>query len=351
MSEKTEQPTTKKLRDAREQGQVCKSQEITSAAGILVVFGYMIAFWEFWEKHIRGLFSLPFSVMHLPFHEALPLAVDGIWNIALLLVFPVLGLVVLAALLANMGQVGVLFSMKAAMPSLNKLNPQQWFKKVFSKKNLLELCKSIIKTVILAYIVQKIILESIDAMIKATVYGLVPQLSMLGDIIFNMYIYTCMAFVTVAAIDYLLQRKIYIKELMMSKEEVKREYKEMEGDPHIKSQRKQLHMEMAMNESMEKVRQASVLIVNPTHVAVALYYKEGKTPLPIITARGEGALARRMVRIAEEEGIPIMRDVPLARGLFSQAREDAYIPGEFIEPVAEVIRWVREITEQQGETA
>jgi type III secretion protein U len=350
MSEKTEQPTPKKLRDAREKGQVCKSQEITSAAGILVVFGFMIVAWEFWEKHVRELFSIPFAVMHLPFHEALPLAVGGVWNIFLLLVFPVLALVIVAALVANVGQVGVLFSMQPAMPSLNKLNPQQWFKKVFSKKNLLELCKSVIKTLLLAYIIQKIILNSIDAMVKAPVSGLASQVSLLGDIIFHMYIYTCAAFIVVAAIDYLLQKKIHTQELMMTKEEVKREYKEMEGDPHIKSQRKQLHMEMVMNESMQKVRQSSVLITNPTHVAVALYYKEGKTPLPIINAKGEGALAKRMMRIAEEEGIPIMRDVPLARGLFSQAQEDAYIPGEFIEPVAEVIRWLREVTGQQGET-
>ena len=351
MSEKTEQPTAKKLRDAREKGQVCKSQEIPSAAGLLVVFGFLIVAWEFWERHLRELFSLPFAVMNLPFHEALPLAAGGVWNIFLLLVFPVLALVMIAAVLANMGQVGVLFSMQAAMPSLNKLNPQQWFKKVFSRKNLLELGKSIIKTLLLAYIVQHIIMNSIDSMVKAPIGGIAIQMSMLGDIIFRMYLYTCIAFIAVAAIDYLLQRKLYIKDLMMSKEEVKREYKEMEGDPHIKSQRKQLHMEMAMNDSMQKVRQSSVLITNPTHVAVALYYKEGKTPLPIITAKGEGAMAKRMMRIAEEEGIPIMRDVPLARGLFSEAREDAYIPGDFIEPVAEVIRWLREITGQQGESS
>ncbi len=344
MSEKTELPTAKKLRDAREQGQVCKSQEVSSAAGVLVVFGFMIAAWEFWEENLRQLFSVSFRVMNLPFHEAVLSVAGAAESIFLLLTIPVLGLVALAAIAANMGQVGMLFSVKRAVPSLDKLNPQQWFKKVFSKKNLLELGKSVFKTVLLVWIVQDIVMRSVDAMTKAPLGGLGPQMAMLREIILRMYFYCGGVFVAVAAVDYLLERKMYIKELMMTKDEVKREYKEMEGDPHIKGQRRQLHMELVMNDAAQRVRKSSVLITNPTHVAVALYYEEGRTPLPIVTAAGEGALAQRMMRIAEEEGIPIMRNVLLARGLFSEGKVDAYIPGEFIEPVAEVIRWVRDVT-------
>jgi type III secretion protein U len=349
MSEKTEQPTAKKLRDAREQGQVCKSQEVVSAAGVLMVFGFMIIAWGFWEKTLSELFTICFNLMNLPFREALSQAVSGGGHAFLLLVVPILAMVLFSALAANLGQVGFMFSLKAAKPGFNKINPQQWFKKVFARKNFLEFAKSVLKTLILAWIVQKIIIESIDSLTKAPAGGLRPQLALLGDIIFSLYLYCGGAFVAVAVLDYILQKKMYIKDQMMTKDEVKREYKEMEGDPHIKGQRRQLHQEMAMNDDLGKVRKSSVLVTNPTHVAVALYYEEGKTPLPLVTARGEGAQARRMMRAAEEAGVPIMRNVPLARGLFEEARVDNYIPSEFIEPAAEVIRWLREVTGQGGE--
>jgi type III secretion protein U len=352
MSEKTEQPTPKKLRDARAQGQVCKSQEVTSAAGLITVFGFLFVAWNFWEKSLRELFALSFSLLGLPFREALPQALAGGGHAFLLLVIPVLALVVVSALVANLGQVGFLFSLKAAKPGLDKINPKQWFSKVFARKNFLELAKSILKTLLLAWMVQKIILESIDSMIKAPAAGLASQLGLLSDIFFSLYLYCGGTFAAVAALDYILQKKIYLKDQMMTKDEVKREYKEMEGDPLIKSQRRQLHQEMAMSDDLGKVRQSSVLVTNPTHVAVALYYEEGKTPLPIVTARGEGAQARRMMRAAEEAGVPIMRNVPLARGLFEQARPDNYIPGEFVEPAAEVIRWLKDMAGagQEGES-
>jgi type III secretion protein U len=127
----------------------------------------------------------------------------------------------------------------------------------------------------------------------------------------------------------------------MSKDEVKREYKEMEGDPLIKSKRKQLHQEMANQNVMAGVRQAKVLITNPTHVAVALDYEEGRTPLPLIVAKGEGELARRMIQVAKEAGVPIMRQASLARALFAGGEEFCYIPSDLIAPVAEVLKWLK----------
>lgn len=129
----------------------------------------------------------------------------------------------------------------------------------------------------------------------------------------------------------------------MSKDEVKREYKEMEGDPYIKGKRKQLHRELIAQGAMDNVRKAKVLVTNPTHYAVALDYDKDTTPLPIILAKGEGELARRMIAVAQEEGIPIMRNVSLARNLFENGTENAYIPQDLIRPVAEVLRWVQSL--------
>ena len=132
----------------------------------------------------------------------------------------------------------------------------------------------------------------------------------------------------------------------MTKDEVKREYKEMEGDPHIKGKRKQLHQEMLAQNTLSNVRKAKVIVTNPTHFAVALDYEKDRTPLPVILAKGEGLMARRMVEIAREEGIPVMQNVPLARSLFAEGTENAYIPKELIGPVAEVLRWVQSLQER-----
>lgn len=149
--------------------------------------------------------------------------------------------------------------------------------------------------------------------------------------------------VLLAALDYLFQRWQHTKQLRMSKDEVKREYKEMEGDAQIKSKRKQLHQELISQGATESTKKATVLITNPTRIAVALYYEEEQTPLPIVLAKGEGALAQRMVAAAKEEGIPIMRNVPLAQALLSDAKENAYIPGDLVQQVADVLLWVKSL--------
>ena len=138
-----------------------------------------------------------------------------------------------------------------------------------------------------------------------------------------------------------------MKEQKMTKDEVKREYKESEGDPHIKGKRKQLAQELAMADTEEKVKNASVVVTNPTHIAVALNYRENETPLPIVTAMGENLRARHIVNIAKKAGIPIMQNVPLARGLFETAQLNQYIPSEMIEPVVEVLIWLRELNQQE----
>ena len=174
-----------------------------------------------------------------------------------------------------------------------------------------------------------------QALLANFVIGTVDQLLMAAGV-----------FCVIAAVDYLFQKWQYTKNHMMSKDEVKREYKEMEGDPQVKGKRKQLHQEMLSQNALGNVRKAKVLVTNPTHYAVALDYEKDRTPLPVILAKGEGFLAQRMIRVAQEEGIPIMRNVPLARSLFENGTENAYIPKDLIGPVAEVLRWVQSLQRQ-----
>jgi type III secretion protein U len=343
MSEKTEQPTPKRLRDAREKGQVCKSQEMGSTAVLVAVFGVFLGGGTFIWDTLLLMFDAPLHFLNTPFSAALPVAALEVSLLGFKLVAVVLGAAIAAGLAANLIQVGVLISVKAVTPSLDKLSPSQWFKKTFAVKNLVELLKTIAKTTLIAWVV-KIALEDNVGLLLSIPYGNLDGIPPITGSLFSALIFRVTpVFLAVAAFDYFFQRWQYMKGLRMSKDEVKREYKEMEGDPQIKGKRKQLHQEMAMSNTLSNVRKAQVVVTNPTQVAVALLYDEKKTPLPIIVGMGEGLLARRIVEIAKEEGIPIMQNVPLARALLRDGAENEYIPPDLIKPVAEVLRWAQSL--------
>ena len=173
--------------------------------------------------------------------------------------------------------------------------------------------------------------------------GLAAMWTVIGRAVGEILLMSSGAFAVVAALDFLYQKYKWTQDHMMSIDEVKREYKESEGDPMVKSRRKQLAQEMLNQNTVENVRKAKVLVTNPTHYAVALDYDKDETPLPVILAKGEGHLAQRMMEVAREEGIPIMRNVPLARALYRDGTENAYIPRDLIGPVAEVLKWVQSL--------
>ncbi len=345
--DKTEQPTSKRLRDARKKGQVAKSQEISSAAGIIASFMLVMVLWEDFAARVQDLFVECISASNKSFEHAVWIVAELCFEMALFICVPVLFGIIVLSLASQFAQIGVLISFEGAKPSLNKLNPQQWVKKVFSKKGLLELCKTLIKVVLLASILFSVVSDHVDALLKAGLRDIGYFLQVFGETISDVLMATATVFILVAAIDYYFQKRFHIKELMMSKDEVKREYKEMEGDPHIKSQRKQLHKEIVNSNNMNAAASATVLVTNPSHIAVALHYAEGDTPLPMITGMGQGAVALKMMEIAEKNNVPIMRNVPLARALHSDGRSNDYIPRELMQPVAEVIRWVKNLSSER----
>ena len=340
MSDKTEQPTPKRLRESREKGDICKSPDIASALTVLALSVYLMAMGS---SILETLLSMTGSIMEVaakPYSEALPQSLGAISSAFLSLIAPVVGMVMGVALLANLAQVGVLFAFKAAMPKMDNLSPSKWFSKIFSLKNLVEFLKNIIKVVVLSvtvWIVMQDHLPSLFAIQNGSIWNLWEILGLAAK---DLLLMASGVFCIIAAADYLFQKWQYNKNHMMTKDEVKREYKEMEGDPHIKSKRKQLHQELLSQNTLGNVRKAKVLVTNPTHYAVALDYEQGRTPLPVILAKGEGLLAQRMIEVAKQEGIPIMQNVPLAHNLFENGTENSYIPKDLIGPVAEVLRWV-----------
>lgn len=341
MSEKTEQPTQKRLRDARQKGQVCKSQEVSATATLLTVFAVFLGAGPFLWESLLVMFEAPLRHMHLPFREAVSLTMEILAMQAAIIVALVLGTAIVAGTGAGIVQIGVLFSAKGATPSLEKLNPQQWVKKTFAVKNLVELLKNVCKILIISYVVRVTLEDNVGRLLSIPHGGLGGIAPAAGAVFMDLIMNTAPAFVVIAAVDFWYQRHEYIKGLKMTKDEVKREYKEMEGDPLIKGKRKQLHQEMAMSSTLAQVRKASVVVTNPTRIAVAIQYEKEETPLPVIVGMGEGLLARRILEIAKEEGIPVMQNVPLARALLEQGREQHYIPEDLILPVAEVLRWAQ----------
>ena len=346
--EKTEEPTDKHLRDAAEEGQVAKSQEIPAAAVVLAVFLYVWAGYDWISGEIKNLMTLAAENIPLPFETALKTVVDAGGRAFFLLTLPCVVLAAIAGMLGHLAQTGIMFAWKAAMPKLDKLNPKGWFSKTFSIKNLIEFLRSVVKMGAVGTIFYLIFMNALPLVLRIPGHGLDAVEIMLREVMRGTASYCAAAFIAIAAVDWLFQRNQFMKEHMMSKEDVKNEYKEMEGDPQVKGQRKQLHQEMVMNDQMESVKNADVLVTNPTHLAIAIEYKQDKTPLPVVLAKGEGAVAARMIKVAEEAGVPIMRNVPLAHDLWEKGRELEYIPSELIEPVAEVLVWLRDLRERGG---
>ncbi|HIU18156.1 MAG TPA: type III secretion system export apparatus subunit SctU [Candidatus Avidesulfovibrio excrementigallinarum] len=341
--EKTEQATPKRLRDIREKGQVAKSQDVPSALTVMAVAVYFLAMASSMLNTLLTMGEIPMRIMNLPFEEALPMAVTATFHCALLVAGPLIGMVMVVALCANLLQVGVLVSLQAAMPKLDNIHPDKWFKKIFSLKNLVEFIKNVIKVSVLSLTVYIIFTDYLPRLFRIPMGDIGDMWVLLGAATGDLVLTAAAVFCVIAALDWFFQKWQFGKQNMMSKDEVKREYKESEGDPLIKSKRKQLHQELIAQNQLSNVRKAKVLVTNPTHFAVALDYEKERTPLPVILAKGQGVLAQRMIEVAKEEGIPIMRNVPLARSLFEQGTEQSYIPQELIGPVAEVLRWVQSL--------
>jgi type III secretion protein U len=220
---------------------------------------------------------------------------------------------------------------------------------MFSMKTIVELLKSTLKIVFLGTLLIGIVKNVFNDLLLLPFCKLSGVLNILGPIMTNFAKMVVFAYIMMAALDYAYQKYKWKEGLKMSKDEVKREYKESEGDGQIKSKRKQIHKEMMEEDAPQKTKQSSALVTNPEHVAIALLYDFDRPvfPLPIVIAKGVGIVAERMIEVAKKEGIPIMRNVPLAHALLDTAGVMEYIPTELMAPVAEVLRWVKDMRDEQ----
>lgn len=343
MSEKTEQPTPKKLRKAREDGQVAHSKDFTEAVLIVALFGYMLADASAVVQRLGEMMVMPAGVLSMEFEDAVNIVLSQLFKDLVRLLMPYLLIVICLGLFVEMLQTGMLVSFKSLIPSGKKLNVAENVKNIFGAKNLVDFLKSNIKVVVLSAVVYAVLKQELGGLMTLPRGDFVAVGVAVGILLKSMMVKIAIAYIIIAAADFVWQRHHHNKELMMSKDEVKQDFKEAEGDPHIKQHRRHLHQEMLNEGAVERSREASVVVTNPIHLAMAIRYVEEQTPLPVLIAKGEGALAARMVVAAREAGVPVMENVPLAWALNERAQVDQYIPSELVEPVAQVLKMVREM--------
>lgn len=338
--EKTEQATPKREREARAKGQVARSQEVVTTISLFGVLATIVAFADALWVRLVTLMDTVAELAASGGPGALQRGIASAWSLGIAAVLPIVGVTILLAIAANYIQVGTLFSLEAVSPKLEKISIGKGFKRIFSMKQVVELLKSVLKIVFLSILLYYVVLNAIGPYVVAIDCGLLCIRTVTGAVLMQVIAYSAAAFVIVAGLDYMYQRHTHNKSLMMSKDEVKREYKESEGDPMIKGQRKQLAHELAMGDGQKQARSASALVVNPTHLAVAIRYREGQTPLPLVTAKGRGPEAQMLRVAAEQAGVPVFRNVTLARALFADAPVGSYVPDELFGIVAEILAWV-----------
>jgi type III secretion protein U len=352
--DKTEKPTPKRLRDARRKGDVVKSKDVGPAIGMILWFLLLLFAAGHAGAQITALMrDAVGTATTMPFDAAAPML--G-WASLLVLVsvsLLILGPAALIGIIAEFLQVGALVTTEKLKPSLDKLNPVEGLKRMFSMDNLVELIKTVAKAGLILTIAGIILWRSADAFISLVqTAGWSPvahhgdkvataMLALIRSLSVQLFAWTCAVFLLVAAADRAWAHHSFIKKLRMSRRDIRQEHKDNEGDPMLRAQRRQLHEEWANQNAVAAAGKANVLLTNPTHLAIALDYDADDCPVPMIAAKGEGPLAAAMRAEAEREGVPIVRNIGLARGIWGECEVGGPIPQNSFDAIAEIILWAR----------
>ena len=347
---KTEKATPKKRRDERKKGNVFKSQDAVAVASLLGTFATLWLLTGAFAEQVGAFMTLCITTAGQEPQDVGSLAGEmsakGVAAVAQT-VGPVVLVAILCAVAATFAQTRFLVSTESIKPKFSRISPLQGFKRLFSLKSLVETLKNLIKIVILMVI---IFFSIRDMFLESFAYlytDLNASVAHLVEVAGGMVLRICIAFVAVAALDFFYQWWDYEKNMMMTKQEVKEEYKQMEGDPQVKAKIKEIQRRRAQQRMMQQVPGADVVIRNPTHFAVALRYKPGIDDAPIVLAKGQDNVALRIVQIAEENQVAVVENVPLARALFAQTELNQQIPPDLYDPVAKVLVYIFKLNDKQ----
>ena len=340
--EKTEKATPKKRQDSRKKGQVAKSQDVNTAVVLFAAFFLMFFLGESMKNIVLDLFRISFNeYIGMPLTEA---SVQTIFIQMVLksayLVIPVMGAALIGGILSNYIQVGFLFSTETIHFKLSKINPISGFKRIFSWRALVEFLKSILKISIVGFVVYVILSTRFDDILILSQKSIDDALATIANIVVVTGLIVSIVLLFLAVLDYFYQKYDFEKNIRMSKQDLKDEYKNIEGDPLIKSRIKQRQREMAMQRMMQEVPNADVIITNPTHYAIAIKYDESKTDAPFVVAKGVDFIAQKIKLIAKENDVIMVENRPLARALYDQTEIGQVIPEDFFKAVAEILAFV-----------
>ncbi len=344
--EKTEEPTGRRIEQAREQGQVPHSRELGTFL-VLIVAGaafWMMGSWFFQRSLViaRKGFTIESRYMREP--DLMLVRLGELSSDALYAFSPLLGLLLLAAVLPPFFLNAWVFAPKALVPDLNRLNPLSGLGRMFSWNSLMELGKAVLKATLIGGVAALLIWKERDEIFGLLAEPLEAGIAHAGHLITFSFLMMVAALVIVVAADVPFQLWQYFDKLKMTKEEVKQEMKEMMGDPHVKGRIRSLQMQAARKRMMAAVPEANVVVTNPTHYAVALSYKAGMTA-PKVVAKGRGAIALKIRELAAEHRVPLMEAPPLARALYKHTDIDAEIPSALYNAVAEVLAYIYQLSQ------
>ncbi len=340
--EKTEPATEKRREESREKGQVVKSREVTSVAVLLAGIVYFSYFSDHLGNSLMELTRYFFTEAAARKETAEDLfqviknaGTGVVWTL-----FPLLGFVIVFSLASQIFQFGLLFSPKALTPKFNKLNPIEGAKRLLGKQGWMDLFKSIAKISLVGYVGYTTIVESWTYIPHFSQMHVAAFLSEFMGIGLKIAIRCAAILVFIAGIDYAFQKFSHEQGLKMTKDEVKQEYKQREGDPMVKGRIRQVQREMSRKRMMSSVPEADVVITNPTHFAVAIKYDREEMEAPVLVAKGRGFIAQKVRELAEANNVPIVENKFLARGLYKTVQIGQIIPEEFYKTVAEVLAYV-----------
>lgn len=339
--EKTEPATPKKREDARKKGQVAKSAELPGAFILFFTFLSFTMFGGFFKERMNNLF-------YVTFHDYLltDLTITNVMSMfgnllmeGLILLAPIFAVSFVVAVLGNYMQIGLMFTGDPLMMKFNKLNPIEGAKKIFGLRAVVDFLKTLLKLTIVGSVVYTTIIGSKEQIVNLSSMPLISTLGYVSNLTVKLGIKIGIILIVLAVFDYMYQRFEYEKNLRMSKQDIKDEYKKSEGDPQVKGKIRERQRRMAMQRMMQEIPKADVIITNPTHYAIALKYESGMEA-PKVLAKGTDFVAQKIKEVAKEHGIVLMENRPLARALYDQVEIGESIPADLFQAVAEVLAYV-----------
>lgn len=341
--ERTEKATPKRRQQSRKKGQVAQSREIPSVLILMTALGffYFAGSWMFWNisEFIGGVYQNLDTLRLNTVSDVSAFSVDIIKKLFSILI-PFFVPILIAGMLGNIGQVGFEMHSEPLRPKLSKINPIAGFKKFVSVRSLVELGKSIMKLLIIGGISYGLIKADLRGFPPLMQQGVGEIFLFIAQVAFKILFFVCLALIILALLDYIYQRWQFEQSIKMTKQEVKDEHKQVEGDPKVKSRIRKAQYEMAAHRMMEAVPEADVVITNPVHLAVALKFEASEMTAPTVIAKGSGHIAERIKEIAGEHQVPIVEDKLLAQTLLKIVEIGEFIPVELYRAVAEILAYV-----------